>query len=167
LKGLKEMVSGPKNISQPHKEIRFTRGAQAASFAILAAISVGGSVFLLIFSLETDNDSLSYLWALAPIPFSLIFFRLSLCCIRHAYLIMTPLGIEIFPFFRARKNLRVVYWSEISHAEIDELNRLVIHFSGERSSGIIASLKPLLPRQRHLLAKAIDGRMSEDRTKQN
>ena len=40
MKGLKEMVSGPKNISQPHKEIRFTRGAQAASFAILAAISL-------------------------------------------------------------------------------------------------------------------------------
>ena len=77
------MVSGPKNISQPHKEIRFTRGAQAASFAILAAISVGGSVFLLIFSLETDNDSLSYLWALAPIPFSLIFFRLSLLSLIH------------------------------------------------------------------------------------
>ena len=161
------MISGPKNISEPHKEIRFTRGAQASFFAILAAISAGGSVFLLIFSLETDNTTLSYLWALAPLPLCPIFFHLSLRCVRHAYLIMTPLGIEIFPFFKPRKNLRVVYWAEISHAEVDNTNRLVIHFSGEPPSGIVASLKPLLPQQRHLLAKALQGRMSKDRTKKN
>tara|TARA_B100000614_G_scaffold88094_1_gene79570 strand:- start:109 stop:345 length:237 start_codon:yes stop_codon:yes gene_type:complete len=78
---------------------------------------------------------------------------------------MTPIGIEIFPFFKPQDNLRVIYWSEISRVEIDELNRLRICLSGNPSSGIIASLKPLLPRQRDLLAEAIGGRMSQEAAK--
>ena len=156
------MVSGPKNISEPHKEIRFTRGAQASFFAILAAVFGGSSVFLLIFSLNTGGTSLTFLWALAPAFISLIFFRLALRCVRHAYLIMTPIGIEIFPFFKPQDNLRVIYWSEIVRAEIDEFNRLRICLSGNPPSGIIASLKPLLPRQRDLLAEAIDGRINQE-----
>ena len=159
------MVSGPKNISEPHKEIRFTRGAQASFFAILAAVFGGSAVFILLFSLNTDATALTFLWALPPASISLIFIRLSLRCVRHAYLIMTPIGIEIFPFFKPQDNLRVIYWSEISRAEIDELNRLRICLSGNPSSGIIASLKPLLPRQRDLLAEAIDGRMSQEAAK--
>jgi hypothetical protein len=162
LKELNNMASGPKNISEPHKEIRFTRGAQAGFFAILAAVSGGGSVFLLIFYLNTGTAPLTYLWTLAPASLSVILSRISLRCIRHAYLILTPLGIEIFPFFNPQENLRVIYWSEISQAGIDEFNRLVIHLSGEQSSGVIASLKPLLPRQRELLAGAIDGRMTKE-----
>ncbi|MBQ64316.1 MAG: hypothetical protein CL957_04855 [Euryarchaeota archaeon] len=162
---LNNMVSGPKTISEPHKEIRFTRGAQASFFAILAAASGGSSIFLLIFSLNTGTTPLASLWALAPASISLIFFRLSLRCIRHAYLIMTPIGIEIFPFFKPQDNLRVIYWSEISQVEIDQTNRLLIHLSGEPPSGIIASLKPLLPRQRDLLAEAIGGRMSQGAAK--
>ena len=155
------MVSGPKSINEPHKEIRFTRGAQASLFGILAAVSGGSSIFLLIFSLNTGTTPMACLWALAPASISLIFFRLSLRCIRHAYLIMTPIGIEIFPFFKPQDNLRVIYWSEISQVEIDQSNRLLIHLSGDPPSGIIASLKPLLSRQRDLLAEAIDGRMSQ------
>lgn len=155
------MLPGPKEISEPHKELRFTRSAQASHFSLLAAICGGASATILILSLLLDEFLLSSWWSLAPLPAAFIFFRLSLHCIRHAYLILTPLGIEVFPFFKPRKNLQVLYWSQISDAEVVRNKQLVIHLNREKTSGIVASLTPLHPVYRELLEHAIAGRMAE------
>jgi len=80
---------------------------------------------------------------------------------KHAYVILTPLGLEIFPFFFPTKNLRLVIWQEIIAAEIsDDEKWLTLHFNEEKSSGLHLSLKPMDRKFRSLLAKAVLGRVS-------
>ena len=155
------MLPGPKDIIEPHKELRFTRGSQASLFAMLAAVCGGASVAIVILNLLLKDPLISWWWVLAPLPPAFICARLCLHCVRHAYLILTPLGIEIFPFFKPRKNLQVLYWSQISDAEVTGRNQLVIHLNREKTSGIVASLTPLQPVYRELLEHAIAGRMAE------
>jgi hypothetical protein len=94
-----------------------------------------------------------YLWtALLPLPVAWWLARLAVRCIRHAYLIFTPLGLEIFPLFRPDKSMQLLVWSGISGLEWDEQGRkLVLHFNEEKSAGVIVSLTPILPAQRELL----------------
>ena len=157
------MLPGPKDISEPHKELRFTRGSQASLFAILTAICGGASVTIVIINLLLAGPLVSWWWALTPLPPAFICARLSLHCMRHAYLILTPLGIEIFPFFKPQENLQILYWAQISEAEVNEHDELVIHLNEDKTSGVVASLAPLLPDRRKLLARAIAGRMDDKR----
>jgi hypothetical protein len=76
-------------------------------------------------------------------------------------LIFTPLGIEIFPFFRPASGMRLILWQEVSHAEVDEmLTRLTLHHDAAKTSGIHLSLAPIRRDRRSLLAKAVIGRVS-------
>lgn len=153
------MLPGPQDVSEPHKELRFTRGAQASLFALLGAICCGAAVAIALLYFIPKDPITPWWWPFIPIPFAALFFRLAYRCARHAYLILTPLGIEIFPFFNARENLQVLYWSEIAAAEVNERKQLVVHFNQERTSGVVASLAPILSKKRALLARAIEGRM--------
>lgn len=160
------MHPGPKDVTEPHKELRFTRSAQATLFSILGAICAGTSVVLILINFLLNDSHLalkdplvSWWWVLLPLPAALLLARLSLRCARHAYIILTPLGVEIFPFFNARENLQVLYWSQIADAEVNDRNQLVIHFNEEQTAGVVASLSPILPARRKLLAHAIEGRM--------
>lgn len=160
-------IPGPKEVTEPHKELRFTRSAQGSLFSILAATCAGISLAIILLNLLADELPLAFRepripwwWALLPLPGGVLLCRLALRCTRHAYLILTPLGIEIFPFFNPRENMQVLYWSQISKAEVSQLKRLVIHFDDGETSGVVASLTPLLPARRKLLARAITGRMA-------
>ena len=157
------LPSGPKSIAEPEKELRFTRAGQAPLFYIIAALTVAAGIGLLILSTQKwgmDAPPLQSWWWLG-IPDLLIgfwFFRLGMRCSQHAYLILTPLGIEIFPFFNAQKNLQVIYWTQIAAAEVKD-GKLVLHFSEQKNSGVVASLHPIPPQQRELLKRAVEGRM--------
>ena len=160
-------LSGPKNVTEPHKELRFTRSAQGSLFSVLAATCAGISFALILLNFLADEPALalgeprvSWWWVIAPLPPAALLCRLALHCTRHAYLILTPLGIEIFPFFNPREKMQVLYWSQIANAEVSEANQLVIHFDHRENSGVVASLAPLLPARRKLLARAIMGRMT-------
>jgi hypothetical protein len=119
----------------------------------------GASIASLRLNVIPKDPTTPRWWPLLPLPFALLFFRRACRCVRHAYLRLTPLGIEIFPFFNARQNLQVIYWSEIAAAEVNARNQLVIHFNKDRSSGVVASLSPIAPTKRALLKHAIEGRM--------
>ena len=161
------LPSGPKSIAEPEKELRFTRAGQAPLFYIIAALTVAAGIGLVILSTQKwgmDAPPLQNWWWLG-IPDLLIgfwFFRLGMRCSQHAYLILTPLGVEIFPFFNAHKNLQVLYWTQIAEAEVDS-RKLIMHFSDQKNSGVVVSLRPILPKQRKLLKKAIEGRMEQTR----
>ena len=161
------MLPGPKDIIEPHKELRFTRGSQASLFAMLAAVCGGASVAIVILNLLLKDPLISWWGVLAPLPPAFICARLCLHCVRHAYLILTPLGIEIFPFFKPQENLQILYWSQISDAEVNKHDELVIHLNEDKTSGVVASLSPLLPVRRKLLARAIAGRMDDKRMEAN
>lgn len=161
------LPSGPRPVTEPGKELRFTRAGQAPPFYIIASLMFAAGIGLGIFSTQKwgmANPPLqNWWWLCIPVLLTGIWlFRIAMRCSRHAYLILTPLGVEIFPFFRARKNLQVIYWTEIAAAEFKE-NRLFLHFSEDKNSGVIASLYPIAAPQRHLLEKAINGRMAQCR----
>jgi hypothetical protein len=101
------------------------------------------------------------LWAVLPLVVSWLCVRLALRMTKHAYLILTPLGVEIFPLFRAASSMQLVLWNEIDGVEIDDgLTRLTLHHNTERTSGVHVSLRPIRNDRRALLAKAVSGRVS-------
>ncbi len=150
-------------IQSPEKELRFTRSGQAAVFWVLAAVLAAVAITLLATSIYRDiNPLLPHpAWALLPSALAAVVGNFAIRLTRHAYLILTPLGIEIFPFFRPADGMRLVTWQEISDAEVDEhLKRLTLHHNAEKSSGIHLSLTPIRADRRSLLAKAVIGRLS-------
>lgn len=165
---LKEKVipKGPKTIAEPEKELRFTRAAQAGKFYALSVIFFTISMALFILSTQdwgmTGPKLAAWFWVWLCIPglaLTFVFFRLGLRCTRHAYIILSPLGIEIFPFFHAEKNLQVIYWTEINDIDVGN-NQMTLHFTEKKNSGIVASLSPIPRKRRALLQKALLGVMT-------
>ena len=74
--------------------------------------------------------------------------------------ILSPLGVEIFPFFKARENLQIIYWSQVADAEVKD-GQLFLHFTEEKKSGVVASLSPIPEVRRLLLEKAVVGVMEK------
>ncbi len=150
------------NIQAPEKELRFTRSGQASLFWVGAAVLATIGITLLATAIYRDFSlSLSHIWALVPLLMAAAVARVAAGLTRHAYLILTPLGIEIFPFFRPADGMRLVMWQELDHAEVDEKNTcLTLHHDAGKTSGIHLSLKPIRADRRSLLAKAVIGRLS-------
>ena len=156
---------GPKHVVDPEKELRFTRAGQALHFYSLSVVFF--SISMAIFILSTQDWTVTgpmlaepfWIWLCIPgMILCFIFLRLGIWCTRHAYVILSPLGIEIFPFFRAQKNLQIVYWGEVADVDIDD-RQMVLHFTEEKQSGIVASLSPISRKRRPLLQKALLGMM--------
>ena len=170
----KVLPRGPKSIAEPEKELRFTRAAQAPLFFAVSVIFF--VVSMAVFILLTQDWGMSgpllvgWIWALLcalGLLFCYAFVRLGLRCTRHAYIILSPLGVEIFPFFKANKNLQIIYWSQVADAEFSpDAKNLMLHFTEEKKSGVIASLRPIPERRRHLLEEAVLGVMENRQTEQ-
>ncbi len=151
------------NIQSPEKELRFTRSGQAALFWVLAAMlaAIGITMVATAFYRDINPEIPHPVWALIPLGLAAGVARLAIGLTRHAYLILTPLGIEIFPFFRPAEGMRLVTWQEVSAAEVDEpATRLTLHHDAAKTSGIHLSLLPIRADRRSLLAKAVLGRLS-------
>ena len=148
-------------VAEPQKELRFTRAGQAVVFWIAAAACVmAGLVFFLLTPYRADTPELPHpAWGLVPIGFAVLLMRLAWHCAKHAYLLLSPIGVEIFPFFRPGTNMQVIPWAQIVAADIDD-SRLTLHFSAEKTSGIHLSLTPIAKDRRPLLVKAIRGRLT-------
>ena len=150
-------------LQSPEKELRFTRSGQAIIFWVASAVLASAAVTMMATSFyRADNPQLPHpAWALAPLILAWATGRIALKLTKHAYLIFTPLGVEIFPFFRPLQTMRLVLWQEIQEADVDDgLTRLTLHHDVERTSGIHLSLRPIRKDRRALLAKAITARVS-------
>ena len=146
-------------IVEPQKELRFTRAAQAVPFWIAAAICAAATLVLTVISFyRGQNPELPHpLWIALPLVLCSLSVRTALHCTKHAYLILSPLGIEVFPFFRPSSGMQMIPWAQIIAAEIGN-HILTLHYSEDQSSGIHLSLAPIPKSRRPLLAKAILGR---------
>jgi len=154
-------------IQSPEKELRFTRSGQAIFFFIAAAVLAAVSMTLLASAVYRDINPLvpHAAWALPPLAFAAFSVYTAVQLTKHAYIILTPLGIEIFPFFRPAAGMRLVTWQEIHSAEVDEkTKRLTLHHDAGKTSGIHLSLSPIRADRRTLLAKAVLGRVSPPST---
>lgn len=152
-------MSHPKQVTEPRKELRFTRAGQAQGFFIAGAVCFALAAFILI-TCVMGHPSFHWWMFFPPLILGIFSIRLALHCTRHAYLILTPLGIEIFPLRKPEDNLLLIYWSEIDSAAIED-SHLKIHRNREQTSGVIVSLKPILEKQRSYLKKSIQGRMQD------
>lgn len=154
---------GPKTIAEPEKELRFTRARQAPLFYGLAVIAFAASMGVFILSTQDwgMKEPLLKGWWWLCVPGVLLcywMFRLGLRCTRHAYIILSPLGVEIFPFFKARENLQVIYWTQVADVDVSG-GELVLHFTEEKKSGVVVCLMPIPEGRRALLKKAVLGVM--------
>ena len=150
-------------VQSPEKELRFTRSGQAVGFWILSAVLTAATVTLLATAIYRDmNPHIPHpAWALVPVGLAAVVARLAFSLTKHAYLILTPLGIEIFPFFRPTQGMQLVTWQEVTSAEVNEnFTQLALHHNTEKTSGIRLSLRPIRADRRSLLAKAVIGRLS-------
>lgn len=154
----------PLPLQAPEKELRFTRSGQAPAFWIAAAVLTAAALILGVCSSYRSIDPrLPHpAWAVPPLVLAWLAARTAVRLTRHAYLILTPLGIEIFPFFRPADGMRMIAWSEIHDAEVTaDLGLLTLHHNAERSSGIHLSLKPLRADKLPLLVQALAGRITK------
>jgi|GEM_PF-597662 len=143
-------MAGPKSVVEPHKELRFTRASQAQTFWVIGAI-FGVLTVLLLANWLSGHPSFSWWMGLISLGVAAIFVRFAIQCTRHAYLILTPLGVEIFPLRKPEINLHLIYWTELADADFDEeLTTLKLHYDAEKSAGVVLSLKPILEKQRPL-----------------
>jgi multidrug transporter EmrE-like cation transporter len=150
-------------LQSPEKELRFTRSSQATVFWLGSAVLTSIAITMLATALYRDiNESIPHpVWALLPLVLAVLLARMAIKLTRHAYLILTPLGIEIFPFFRPAEGMRLVTWQEIQLAEVNaQTTRLTLHHNAEKTAGIHLSLTPIRKDRRCLLAKAVIGRVS-------
>jgi len=151
-----------KPLQNPEKELRFTRAAQALPFWLAAAVLFAVTLTLLACSLyrEVNPDLPHPLWAMPPLVLAWLAARLAFRMTRHAYVILTPLGLEIFPLFRPEKGMQLVYWQEIAEVDANaSATRLTLHFNAERTSGIHLSLRPIVRSARELLIHALKQRV--------
>ncbi|WP_193214269.1 hypothetical protein [Luteolibacter marinus] len=146
-------------VAEPQKELRFTRAGQAAIFWVAAAACVmAGLVFFLLTPHRADNPALPHpAWGFVPLALAALLVRTAWRCTKHAYILLSPIGVEVFPFFRPDKHMQVVPWQQIAAVDIGD-NVLTLHFSPDKTSGIHLSLAPIAKDRRALLARAIEGR---------
>lgn len=158
------MIPKIRKVAAPEKEIRFTRSGQALVFWISGAVLTVAAMTLVASSFyRTINPSIPHpAWTVPPLLLAWTAFHLAIRLTRHAYLIFTPLGLEIFPFFRPAANMQLVTWHEIHDAGVDaDLTRLTLHFNPEKTAGIHLSLKPIRTTLRPLLVQALAGRVGK------
>lgn len=150
-------------VQNPEKELRFTRVRQARVFFVLAACHFIAIILLLCASFLPEpyggHELRSHLWLIFPLGVAGYFlFKIALHCTKHAYIILTPLGIEIFPLIQPRKNLRLLYWTEIVDFEVKQ-HRIILHTNADKTTGVILSLSPISPQIRPSLHHAIQGKI--------
>lgn len=150
-------------VKAPEKELRFTRSRQAIPFYLGGAILLGLATTILVTSYYRDiNPELPHpLWALGLVTVAALMLLVAQRMTQHAYLILSPVGLEIFPLYRPVKTMSIVYWQEIHLAEMDDAQKwLTLHTSKELSSGVSLSLAPIRKDIRPLLAQAVMGRVN-------
>ncbi len=149
-------------VAEPHKELRFTRAAQGVGFWILSGMAAMAAVTLLVASVYRDeNPALPHpAWALVPLVLAFLSTRVALRCTRRAYIILSPIGVEVFPFFRPSANMQVIPWPQIRDVEANG-TRLTLHFDAEHTAGIHLSLSPVPEARRPLLVRALEGRLRQ------
>ncbi|GAA5494176.1 hypothetical protein Rhal01_00334 [Rubritalea halochordaticola] len=156
--------SGTKSIAEPEKELRFTRARQATMFFFATAVFFMltiGTLFCGFLNLGWNDYYFQKNWWLSflfLIP-AFICLRIAFRCIRHAYIILTPLGIEIFPFFKPQADLQVIFWQDIDSAEIED-NNLILHSNQEKTAGVVVTLNPISETKIPLLKKAVTSRLA-------
>lgn len=139
-------------------ELRFTRARQAITmfawgFGLLLA---SAGLFVLHFQRHTHPPSI--VWGFLPILPGILLLWLTWTHLRHPYLALTRVGVEIYPFFLPARNMNLILWQQIAGTEVsDSPAQLVLTRADCADGKIFITLDPIAPPQRQLLARALTG----------
>ena len=152
-------------VAEPHKELRFTRAAQAVPFWILAAIAAASAILLISLSFHrAENPALPHpVWIILPVLICWMAVRVALHCTCKAYIILSPLGVEVFPLMKPIEGMQMIPWSQIDSVEIGDY-LVTLHFDDDQSAGVHLTLSPIPKARRPLLAKALTERVKQAKT---
>lgn len=78
-------------------------------------------------------------------------------CLKHAAVIVTPVGVEILPFLRARRTMQWFFWQQIRSAD-REGGRLNLRLADGSTAAV--SLRPITAASRDMLAHAVRQRVN-------
>jgi hypothetical protein len=138
-------------------ELRFTRSRQAViMFAWgLAFWLVSVTLGALYYHNFKQNP---WWWAVLPAIPACLFCWLGWSHLRHPYLALTRVGLEIYPFFLPARNMHLVLWQQIRHTEVTSKPPMLTLTRADQTDGkIFITLAPLTPRQCQLLTRALNG----------
>ena len=144
------------------QELRFTRSRQAVGFwlgGLMLWLVAAGLAILSWWQLDGPPP-----WWLALVPFFLGVGALALAgrLTRHAYLLLSPVGVEIFPFWKPVDNFQLLPWGTIAAADFSLDGRwLHLTLGGYEDVKVILTLDPLPRPARQLLRQAVEGVMAQ------
>jgi hypothetical protein len=93
-----------------------------------------------------------------PIALAGLLFVWAFRLVRQPLLILTPVGLEVYPFVRPERNMQLILWAEIDSLELDSRRHwLVITLANAADRKVFVSLRPLTRSARVLLERAIEG----------
>ena len=75
-------------------------------------------------------------------------------------MIFSPVGIELFPFFKPTKNMAVFYWSEVEDLQMapdGKMMEMTLLSEGDHTNKVFVTTAPLRVASRQLLAHTVDG----------
>ncbi len=138
-------------------ELRFTRSRQAMKMLAVGLVFWLASAALMATSYHNFNHQ-SWWWVLVPAVPALVFCWLSWSHLRHPYLVLTRVGLEIYPFFLPSRNMNLILWQQIARTEVTASPPLLTLIRADQEDGkIFITLDPLQPTQRRFLGRALDG----------
>lgn len=147
--------------SEPHHELRFTRAHQAVHFAVLAVVGLAVclGLGLLVWSpWDAAGGPLLRPWWLVLLPLPVVGAALwaMVWCATHAYILLSPAGVEVFPLLFPGRGFRLVPWGTITGLRTDRRN-VVLDLTG--GGGVVLGLAPVRPSARPLLVTALQRRL--------
>ncbi|MES2468546.1 MAG: hypothetical protein V4675_14660 [Verrucomicrobiota bacterium] len=149
-------------MKSPEKELRFTRSHQAVGFWALGLGLVLAGAGLGILSWWQLRHPPPWWLALVPLALAAGAFALAWRLTRHAYLLLSPVGVEIFPFWKPVDNFQLLPWGTIASGEFSPDDRwLTLTLAGYDDVKVILTLDPIPPKARPLLKRAILGVMEK------
>lgn len=153
-------VDDIRHIPARERELRFTRNRTGAVLMTEGFLLVVIASFLQLTGHDTITPCLpAPLWIMeagALFPAILCMYAGSRC-LKYAAVIVTPLGVEILPFFHPRRNMQWHLWQQIRSAERKGC-RLTLRLADGTAAAI--NLRPLKPASRGMLVHAIQQRIN-------
>ncbi len=152
-------VDDIKHIPVNDRELRFTRNRMGA-FLMAAGMMLGmAAVFFQIAGYAFAMNMPIPVWLMQTVVIvaALLCLYLGYRCLRYAAIILTPLGIELMPFFRPRKTMRWYVWQQIQSAQLRG-SRLILNLSGNATAYL--PLFSMTQTNRAMLCHALDQRLA-------
>jgi hypothetical protein len=138
-------------------ELRFTRSRQAV---VMLAWGITFTLISVAFMATYYHNfhRQAWWWAVLPGIPAAVFYWLAWNHLRHPYLVLTRVGLEIYPFFLPARNMHLVLWQQIARADVSSTPPLLTLTRADQDDGkIFITLAPLQPQQCQLLARALEG----------